>query len=327
MRIFLTGGTGLLGNNILRQGLQRGWTFTALTRKSSDPKPFADLNVDLVYGELDDVQVLDEAISNCDLVIHSAAQIHIGWKKREESMHANRDGTQAVVDVARKHRKKMVYVSTVNTLAIGQPDAPSNENTPGDGQTPSTYVLTKRAAEKVVTDAMAAVENPLSATIVHPGFMLGPNDWKPSSGRMIVELSHRSPPMSPSGGCSVCDVRDVADGIIAIIEREKYGEHYVLAGRNMSYFDLWTQIAAQFSHRGPYTILRRPGQIVIGTFCDWFLSPGKEESVMNSAAIKMSSQFHYHDSSHAAQDLGYTNRSLDQTLGDAIAWMRQHGKL
>jgi dihydroflavonol-4-reductase len=326
MQIFLTGGTGLLGNNVLRQGMQRGWRFTALARKSSDPQPFAGLDVDLVYGELDDQKCINDHVQKCDVVIHSAAQIHIGWKKRDESMRANRDGTQSMVDAARTHHKPMVYVSTVNTLAIGQPEAPSNENTPGDGQIPSTYVLTKRAAEQVVSAAMAGADNPLQATIVHPGFMLGPNDWKPSSGRMIVELAHRSPPMSPAGGCSVCDVRDVAGGILTIIDQQRYGERYVLAGQNMTYFDLWTTIAKKFNRRGPYTVLRRPGQFVIGIFADLFLS-GKEESVANSAAIKMSSQFHYHDSSHAANDLGYSNRSLDETLSDAIVWMREHGKL
>ncbi len=306
----------------MRAGLQQNLEFAVLTRSTTDPRPFEGLAIDRINGDLDDCDALDRAIAGCDVVIHSAAHIHLGWQNLEAAMRVNRDGTRNIVNAAVKHRKPMVYVSTVNTLAIGQRDKPSNEMTPGDGQIPSTYVLSKRAAEDVVRSAMDQdAEHKLNATIVYPGFMLGPYDWKPSSGRMIVELSRGCPPMSPAGGCSVCDVRDVAAAIINIVQRRLFGERIILAGHNMSYFDLWTNIAKRFQKRGPFTILRRPGQFVVGTFSDRFLcKPGKEVDT-NSAAVKMGSQFHYYDSSFAKAKLDYQSRDVDQTLDETIEWL------
>ncbi len=326
VQVFLTGGSGLLGNNILRAGLQRGWTFRTMARSTTDMRPFQDLQLELVSGDLFDRKAIEAAVSQSDVVVHSAAHIHIGWQNLDEALRVNRDGTQSIVEAAIKFNKPLVHVSTVNTLAIGKRDAPANEETPGDGQIPSTYVVSKRAAEQVVRTAMKQTDNPLHATIVYPGFMLGPYDWKPSSGRMIVELSKNCPPMSPSGGCSVCDVRDVAEGVLNIIQLAKYDHRYILAGNNMTYFDLWKAIAKRFNRRGPWTILRKPGQVVVGGFSDRFLCrPGKEVDT-NSAAIKMGSQFHYYDSSLAMSVLGYSVRPFDETLDTAIEWLRENKK-
>jgi dihydroflavonol-4-reductase len=319
--IFLTGGSGLLGNNILREGLLQGHSFTTITRQSSDTKPFDGLDAEILNGDLNNQALIEACVAKSDVVIHAAAHIHIGWKQHEQAMFINRDGTRNIVEAAIKFNKPLVHVSTVNVLAIGHANAPANEDTPGDGQTPSTYVLSKRAAEHEVIEAIKS--RSLQASIVYPGFMLGEHDWKPSSGRMIVELSKRSPPMSPSGGCSVCDVGEVAKAIVEIVKQQRYGQRYILAGHNVSYFDLWTAIAKRLGKRGPFTILRKPGQIVVGTIAD-LLSRGKNESDMNSAAIRMGSQFHYYDSSRAVNELNYHIPQFDQILDQAIQWIKQH---
>ena len=316
-RIFLTGGTGLLGNNILRLGIQREMEFTVLSRQGANVAALRDLPIQVVQGDLDSAKLLDQAIANCDVIIHSAAHIHIGWKQRDEAMAINQVGTQNIVNAALRHSKPMIHISTVNTLAIGQRDQPANEQTSGDGQIASTYVVSKRAAQQVVDQGIV---DGLQATSVYPGFMLAPFDWKPSSGRMIVEIQKRYSPLAPAGGCSVCDARNVAAAILTIAAQERFGQRYILAGENMTYLDLWSRIAKGLGKRPPITILRRPGQWVVSKISDNFLSK-HGESDTNSAAISMGSQFHYYDSSKAANELGYTVRPFKQTLADTLTWL------
>ncbi len=324
-QILLTGGSGLLGNNILRRLVRSGADVTTLTRQSNSIPAFADVNVRVLQGDISDKEIVRQAVDRADVVIHSAAHIHMGWKQRREAMEINQSGTENLVQAAIEYQKPMIHVSTVNVLAMGQKDVPASEETPGDGQIPSTYVVSKKAAEKIVRDAMRT--GILNATIVYPGFMLGPWDWKPSSGRMIVELAKKWVPMSPAGGCSVCDVRDVAAAIASIIEQQKFGERYILAGDNVRYFDLWCAICDQLGRRKPLTVLRKPGQFVVGRFSDLFLSPGDRESDTNSAAIAMGSQFHYYDSSRAIQDLEYRIRPMEETVREAVEWLRSNGQL
>ena len=103
MRVFVTGGTGLLGNTIVRQLEQSGHQVAALVRSDPGPHVFEGLKASLVYGDLLDKSVIDRAVHDCDAVIHSAGLIHLGWKRREESMKVNRDGSKVIAEACLKH--------------------------------------------------------------------------------------------------------------------------------------------------------------------------------------------------------------------------------
>lgn len=334
MKVFLTGGTGLLGNNIARQLSDRGDQVVALVREQPADEIFAGVDVELVRGDLQAKDVIDQAIARCDAVIHSAALIHIGWQMLDESMRANRDGTEIIALAARRHGKPMVHVGTVNTLAMPPQRifgasasgsfALSDERTPLTPETeqvPCSYVLSKRASVDKVQQQTALG---LDARIVHPGFMLGPWDWKPSSGRMLLELGRRPyVPACPTGGCSVCDVRDVAAGTLAALDQGQTGRHYILAGENWTYRRLWQEMAVRMGRpapRLPIGPMIRAAAIAYGNVAR---SVTGIETDANSAALKLASQMLWFDSSRARTELGYTNRGLSQTLDDAALWIRQ----
>lgn len=323
MRILVTGGTGLLGNNTVRRAVAAGHQVVALVRNGSAARQcFAGIDVDLIAGDICDLESMRRAATGCDGVVHSAGLIHLGWHRRDEAMAANATGAAVVARVAREAGVRMVHVSTTNTLAIGQRDAPADESTEGDGQIPSTYVVTKRAGEAAVE---REIEAGLHASIVHPGFMLGPWDWKPSSGRMLLEVTRRPAPLVPRGGCSVCDARDVADGVLAALERGSRGRHYVLAGENWTYFQLWRHFAALSGRRGPVRIMRPRFAFLLGRaadLCGWI---ARREGDLNSAAIATGQQFHWYHSDRALVELGYRSRPALESIQDAAEWFRQHG--
>lgn len=324
MRVFVTGGTGLLGNTILRQLSDSGHSLLSLVRGPVSDKVFAGIDTEFVTGDLIDQSVIESAVAQCDAVIHSAGLIHIGWKRLDQSMKVNGDGTRIVVDACRKHDRKLVHVGTVDTLAVATRDQPADETTPLDnagGQVPCNYVLSKRAG---VDKVLAGVKQGLRAVIVHPGFMLGPWDWKPSSGRMMLEVGTGWKPIAPSGGCSLCDSRDVAAGTISAIDADvENGRQYILAGQNISYRDLWTEMATRMGTRPPLTTASPSQQWFAGAAGDlWSKIAG--EGDVNSAGVKMSGMFHYYDSSRAKSELGYQNRPIGESLDASAAWIREH---
>ncbi|MGB7324693.1 MAG: NAD-dependent epimerase/dehydratase family protein [Rubripirellula sp.] len=340
MRILVTGGTGLLGNNILRQlaSDRPDDSLVALVRSQPKPHVFAELDVSFAIGDLGDEETfagIRQAIADCDVVIHSAALIHIGWQRMEESMRVNRDGTSVIVEACIEYGKPMVHIGTVDTLALGGRGKPADETTrlnENGSATLCSYVASKRAGVDVVK---SAVRRGLQALIVHPGFMLGPWDWKPSSGQMIVEVAKAWRPLAPSGGCSLCDARDVASGTIAAMDaiakpREdraadspiRSGREYILAGENWTYFELWREIAERTGARKPIMPMG-PGQRLIGEIATSVMSKiSAKEGVFNSAALEMSTQFHWYDSQRARDELGYRIRSPSISLDDAVEWIQ-----
>jgi dihydroflavonol-4-reductase len=324
MRIFVTGGTGLLGNTILRQLSQSGHELLSLVRGQPNAEVFAGIETDFVVGDLLDQNVIDDAVSRCDVVIHSAGIVYIGWKRLAELMRVNCDGTRVVVEACLKHDRKLVHIGSVNTLGVGTEEAAADETTPlenAGGQTPCSYVVSKRAG---VDQVDKGIERGLRGVIVHPGFMLGPWDWKPSSGRMMIEIARSWKPIAPSGGCCVCDSRDVAAGTIAAIDADvENGRHFILGGENWSYFDLWVAMAQRMGARPPVLragpIVRRVGSVVGDV---WSMVAGEMD--LNSAGVGMSSLFHWHDSSRARQELGYRTRDVGEILDEAAEWIRAH---
>ncbi|TWT76524.1 dTDP-glucose 4,6-dehydratase [Planctomycetes bacterium CA13] len=328
MRVFVTGGTGLLGNSILRQLEQAGHETVALVRREPESRVFGGLLTEPVIGDLSSVDAIDRTIRHSDAVIHCAGLIHLGWKRLAESMRVNADGTRSIVDACIAHDRKLVHVGTVDAVAIGSRSAPSNETTPIDetnSQIPCNYVVSKRAG---VDEVISGVQRGLRAAIVHPGFMLGPWDWKPSSGRMILEVGKAWRPFAPRGGCCVCDSRNVASAAITAIEKGgDSGRAFILGGHNITYLQLWREIASRMGTRVP---IARTGPIalwVAGQVGDLSARITGNEGDINSAIVRMSSLFHWHDSSRAEAELDYKIGDLSRTLDDAVAWVRKHHSL
>lgn len=335
MRILVTGGTGLLGNTLIRQLLAKNIEVVASLRRQPESPAFRGLDVSVITGDLADhagtLQVdtapawLCNAVASCDAVVHCAAHIHIGWRQMDQSMAVNALGTRRVAEACRLHGKRMVHVGTVNTLAVGQASKPADEDTIVDRdnqQVPCAYTVSKRESVHQVT---SAVSRGLNAVIIHPGFMLGPWDWKPSSGQMIVELAKRWTPLAPSGGCSLCDSRDVAAGIIQAVSADvESGRTYIMGGHNISYWQLWSEINARLAKRPPLGVAPGWLQSLTRRISDAVTLISGHERTLNGASVQMSSQFHWYDSYRARTELGYSIRPAEETLDEAITWLGKH---
>ena len=322
MRILVTGATGLLGNNLVRILLEEGHQVTVTIRTRSNPKSLDGLAVETVFCDLAKPDSIADIMQPFDAVVHSAAMIQIGWSALEQSRKVNVAGTLHLARAARLRNIRMIHVSSVDALAVGNLDRPGTESEREPAKSSCSYVVSKREAEEAFAQE---VESGLDGIIVQPGFMVGPWDWKPSSGEMQLAVAKTWTPLAPSGGCSVVDVRDVACGIVSAINHGKAGENYILGGRNMSYFDLWCMMAKISGGRSP--IGKLPGWInlLAGMSGDLATRITGREPTVNSAATQMGQMVHWYSSSKAEQALGYKIGSVEDALADAWDWFQRHG--
>ena len=322
MTTLVTGATGLVGNNVVRMLRDAGETVRVLVRETSDPRPLAGLDLEVVRGDVCDTSSVRQAMAGVAQVVHSAAHVHIGWSELELQRSVNVEGTRNVAAAARDAGAKMVHVSSVDALGLGSKDLPADEDTPREGKLLCSYVVSKRESEQAFLDE---VGHGLEGVIVNPGFMLGPWDWKPSSGRMLLEVKKRFTPFAPKGGCSVCDVRDVAAGILAALQRGAAGRSYILAGENVSYLDLWKRISAI---TGGSTPICRAGplmRILAGRGGDLLGKLTGREPDVNSASVRMSDIYNYYSIARAQQELGYVVRPLEESIAEAWKWFQAQG--
>ena len=300
IRVLVTGATGLVGNNLTRLLLQRSINVRVLARKSSDSRPLEGLDVELATGDVTDPVSVATAMEGVSAVIHSAGCVLLGWKNAAVHEAVNHQGTVNVAQAAREAGARMVYVSTINTLGVGTKDQAANEQWAAAPNIPCPYVVSKQAGEAAVRQQ---IEAGLDAVIVHPGLMFGPWDWKPSSGRMILEVARNFTPMAPKGGCSVCDVRDVAEGILARTGESPHRSSLCAGWPQCNLFEV-VATHRRYCRREPTPVPQRAvDPHVLGRSGDlWGWLTGKEPDV-NSAAVKLSDCYHYFDSTRAQQEL------------------------
>ncbi len=322
MRILITGATGFLGNNLTRTLLANNYDVAVTLRQSSNRKPLDGLAVEIFNIDLNRPSDIAMALTDVDVVVHSAAMIQIGWTKQEESRKFNVEATALIAQAARRKNCRMIHVSSVDALGAATEHQPGNEEILDPPKPACSYVVSKRESESAV---ILEVAKGLDGVIINPGFMVGPNDWKPSSGEMMLAVASTFTPYAPAGGCSVADVRDVADGIVSAIKHGQTGQRYILGGENMSYFDLWTMMAGVAQKKGPKNRLPNWLAKLAGKAGDLATLVTRREPQVNSAATAMGQMFHYYSSEKAKRELGYRIGSVEDALHDAWEWFLRHG--
>jgi dihydroflavonol-4-reductase len=320
MTWLVTGATGLVGNNVARLLLEQGEKVRVLVRKPRD-RSLAGLNLEIARGDVRDGDAVALACKGVTHIVHAAALVHIGWHGLMEQQAINVEGTRNVARAALRNGARMVHVSTVDARGTGSADQPATEETPLSETVPCPYVVTKRAAENVIDELVA---EGLQATVVNPAYMLGPWDWKPSSGRMLLRIASGWAKVAPPGNNSFCDVREVSLATIEAARRAPAGRRFILAGHSLSYLDAWTIFARIVGVGKPW--LTPPGpisMIVASWFGDLKARLFEREGDVNSASIAMLSFPRYYSSARAVSELGYRLTTVEKMTADAWRWFQE----
>lgn len=335
-RFLVTGGTGLVGNNVVRllaslREADHHVSVRCLVRPRRGPhdgqptaplREFAGVTVELVEGDLADPIVLERACAGVDAVIHAAATVHVGWTGLEDMRRVNVEGSRCVARAARHTGARLVHVSSVDAIGLRSDGQPADEETACGGLLECPYVVTKREAEQAV---LGEVERGLDAVIVNPVYMLGPWDWKPSSGRMLLEVASGRGLLAPPGGNDFADVRDVAAGVLSALDRGRCGKRYILGGWPLRYIDAWRVFATVAGRRPPWGEARPRWIAIAGRVGDLVARVTGREGPVNSAATGMSLLSHHFSFERAATELGYSIRPFEPTVEDAWRWFVEYG--
>lgn len=322
MTTLVTGATGLLGNNIVRALLDRGERVRVMVRQTSPTKPLEGLDVETCEGDIRNAADVERAAADTEFVIHSAAYLQIGRTGLDLSRKINVNGSRNVAVAARQAGARMIHVSTVDTLGVGKPDALADEEQQFGEKIPSSYSISKTEAERAVEQE---IEAGLDAAIVHPGFIVGPWDWKPSSGRMLLAVARQFTPVAPSGGHTVADACDVSTAILAAREKATSGEHYILGGHPISYFDYWKLCAEVSGGRPPQFRMGPVIRNLAGKAGDLWTALSGNEGDVNSASLGISGQWHFYSSQKAADALGYQCRPIRESVESSWRWLQEYG--
>ena len=136
MKAFVTGSTGLLGNNLIRVLLENGHEVKALVRsKEKAIKQFSDLPIEYVVGDMEKVDDFADELKGCDVLFHTAAYFREYYEKSKEHWqileNINIKGSIKILENAEKAGvQTAIYVSSSGTIGMKPDGSSGDENTP-----------------------------------------------------------------------------------------------------------------------------------------------------------------------------------------------------
>jgi len=321
MRILLLGASGLLGHNVLKQLLAAGHEVHALLRDSSRIHlPEEELNSQF---SIFNFQLIREAAEGCEAIVNCIGCTDMSLRHYADYLPANRDICARLVGLMEQQGiPRLVHVSTANTIGYGTPGRPADEQAPMQAPfTESWYALSKREGEQLL-DAAAARHPDWHIVTVHPGFMVGAYDVKPSSGALLLAAYRRPLMAAPCGGKSFLHVADAATAIVGALTRGRHGGHYLLTGENLSLKEFYALQASVCGYR--QRCLTLPSWLVraAGRAGDLLRLLGLRTQ-LSTRNVRQLLVREYYDNALARRDLGMPSTPVSQAIADFFHWRAQ----
>ncbi len=319
----ITGAIGHLASTIIKYLKKEDCAVRGLILPDENAEDEA--NVKYYKGDITKIDSLEEIFSDTDgyevIVIHVAGLISIARVVSPLLYEVNVNGTKNVVSLSMKYNvKRLVYVSSVHAIpeekdmgVITEVNSFSKERVVG------AYACTKAEATQAVLNA---VKNGLDAVIVHPSGIIGPFDeGNNHMVQMIKSYISGKLPAGVTGGYDFVDVRDVAKGCIAAVDKGVKGECYILSNRYYPVRDIleYMRLATNGKKKLCMPIKLASG---IAPVFEWIGKITKTRPLFTRYSLYTLDSNSRFSHDKATMVLGYSPRDLKLTIADTIAWLR-----
>jgi dihydroflavonol-4-reductase len=319
MKVFVTGGTGFIGGEVVRQLRARGDQVACLVRNPEKGAKLAELGCEVVPGDLGEETAIRNGMDGCDAVIHAAAMYEVGIpaSERQAMREANVGGTERVLGAAlEKKIPKVVYISTVGVFGNTNGRVVDESYEHPAKEFTSCYEETKWEAHQV---AKRLTSEGLPCVIVQPGGVYGPGDTSSIAQLLDQFLAGRMPLMPfPELGICLSHVEDIAAGILLALDKGRLGEAYVISGPATTVREAIGIVAEATGRKAPKRAIPpvlMKAMIPIGPLVGKVMGqpPNLRELISSADGVTFWASY-----DKAQRELGYEPRGLEQGLRDML---------
>ncbi|HEY90248.1 MAG TPA: NAD-dependent epimerase/dehydratase family protein [Dehalococcoidia bacterium] len=321
----VTGASGHLGANLVRELISQGWKVRTLVHR--DTRALEGLDVERIYGDILDRESLKAVFSGVDAVFHLAARISVAGWERKEVEAVNTTGVENVTAACMAAGvRRLVHVSSFHALNQEPLDKPLDESRSlvGGGSFPA-YNRSKAEGERIVGRAMA---QGLNAVIVSPTGMIGPFDFQPSHfGAVLLAMAQGKLAALVDAGLDWVDARDVASGVICACNKAEKGEKYILGGHWITLKEIARYVSQVTGRKPPGLVMPMWTAKAVAPFAAASARISGKRPLFTPISMKELESNRTISHIKASSDLDYEPRSLQNTIADTLDWFQANGFL
>lgn len=315
----VTGATGHIGNVLVRTLVEQGEKVRALLLPKESRESIKDLDVEIVEGDVLDLDSLFEPMRGIRGIFHLAGLISIMPGPDPVVRKVNVDGTKNVLKAAKESGvKRVVYTSSIHAIRRVE-EGVIDESIPYDMDNP--YGAYDRSKAEATLEVLNSARDGLDAVVVCPTGVIGPHDYRGSMmGSVIHDAAVAKPTLYVDGAYDFVDVRDVADGMIAAVKKGKRGESYILSGGKISVrylLETVREITGRhfLQFKVPFDLAKFAA---LFTPMYYRLAHATPRFTPYSLEVLKSNSNISH--AKATRELGYKPRSLHESITDTVKW-------
>ena len=321
-RVFVTGGTGVIGTALVTRLLERGDEVVALARSDAAAGALSERGVEVVRGEGYDEDDLMRGMEGCALVFNVAGVNTLCVEDPRPMERMNVGGAVAAVRAAaRAGVARLVHTSSAAT--IGEPPGTiGTERTPHRGWYLSTYERTKTEGERAALAASREVGQDL--VMVNPSSVQGPGRATGTGRLLLAFLDGRLKVFVPTY-VSLVDIDDCVSSHLLAADRGVAGERYLINGMTLEVGQALA-LAADVAgvERKPRLLPRRVATVAAAAVERGFTLAGRRPPVCREM-VRTLLHGHRYDGSRAERELGLRYTDPRETIRKTVDWARAEG--
>jgi dihydroflavonol-4-reductase len=323
-RVFVTGGSGVVGGALVERLRERGDEVIALARSDVAEATLESRGARVVRGDLFDGEALARGMDGCDTVFHVAGVNSMCVEDPDSMLRTNVEGPVAVVRAAaRAGTRRVVQTSSANT--IGEPEGSvGREDTAHRGWYLSVYERSKTEGEHAVLQA--GRDEGVEVVCVNPSSVQGPGRVR-GTGRIMLAFLDGRLKLFVDTNMSLVDIGDCAEGHLLAAEHGAPGERYILNGVTLTTTEA-LQLAADVAgvHRRP-RLMPRGLATAAATAVERAFRLARRHPPVCREMVRTLIHGHRYDGSRAERDLGIRYTEPRETVRRTVEWARRTGLL
>jgi dihydroflavonol-4-reductase len=323
----VTGGAGFIGSHLVRNLVDSGQQVRVLERPGARVSRLP-AEVEVVFADIRDRDALAPALKGATWVYHLAANPNLWARDRGEFDAVNHRGTVNVLDVALEARaKRLLHTSTESILTKAKAGGPIDENVEIElSDTVGPYCRSKLEAERY---AFALASGGAPVVVANPTMPVGPGDLGLSPPtRLILEFCRRRLPAVLDCTLNLIDVRDVALGLVRVMERGLPGRRYLLGHENITLVRLFGLLGEITGIPVPRCRVPYAAALAIAWFSEIYADhvTGRVPKA-TITGVRLARRTLHFDSSRSLAQLGLAPRPIRESLVEAVSYLRGEGML
>jgi dihydroflavonol-4-reductase len=327
VKVLVTGGTGFTGSHTVRALVAAGHDVRLLVRDPAKVRrvfePHGFIPADVVVGDMTDAGAVEEALSGCDGVVHSAALVDLRRAAARLVEDSNTRGVELIIGgAARRGLSSIVHVSSLGVFFVpgGPPLCPELPIAPGT----TAYARSKAQAEVYVRRLQ---EQGAPIRISYPAGIVGPDDPGMSAANNGIYSFVRDAALLTSSGLQVVDVRDLAALHVKLLELAPGVHRYAAAAEMLSWAEVYALLEDLTGTR-----LRRfrvPGRMLrmAGSVGDAVKRVHDFNFPLTRDSMEFTTRWPGGDAERTTRELGVSFRNVADTFRDTLVWMYRAGHL